>query len=230
MRAEEARRIADLVAGIGLPPGSVCLNVGSSIRHFREVEQPHIHAELIGPLEAAGVRFVHCDLKADDGVDLVGNVLDTEFQQQMADRRADILLCCNILEHLTEPQAFADACANLVRAGGYMVVTVPYSYPYHADPIDTMLRVDPAGLARFFPDWELARGEIVESQTFLQETLAQPGGSAVLIRHLAKVLVPFYRPRRWRTKAHRTLWLFRPYKISVALLRKPTVMNHRMPR
>jgi SAM-dependent methyltransferase len=230
MRAEEAQRIAALVAGVDLPSDCVCLNIGSSTRRFRESEQPHIHTELIQPLEAAGVRFVHCDLKADDGVDLVGNVLDPEFQRRMADHRADILLCCNILEHLTEPQKFADACANLVRSGGYMVVTVPYSYPYHADPIDTMLRVDPAGLARFFPGWELAHGEIVESQTFLQETLARTGGVGVLIKHLAKVMVPLYRPHQWRTKAHRTLWLFRPYKVSVALLRKPIMIGHRVSR
>jgi hypothetical protein len=127
MRAEEARHIADIVASIGLPPGCVCLNIGSSTRHFREVEQPHISADLIRPLEARGMRFVHCDMKADDGVDLVGNVLDAEFQRRMADDRADLLLCCNVLEHLTDPQAFATACASLVRPGGYMVVTVPYS-------------------------------------------------------------------------------------------------------
>lgn len=221
MRVEEARRIARIVASVGLEPGSVCLNIGSSTRRFREVEQPHIAGELIKPLEAAGVRFVHCDLKPDDGVDLVGNVLDPEFQRRMADRKGDVLLCCNILEHLTDPQAFADACARLVRSGGYMVVSVPLSYPYHADPIDTMLRVTPQQLAGFFPDWELVRGEIVKSQTFLEETLAQPGGAFTLAKHLAKVLVPLYRPNQWRTKAHRTLWLFRPYKISVALLRKP---------
>jgi SAM-dependent methyltransferase len=224
MRLEESRRIAQILSVAPLPPGSVCLNVGSSTRHFREVEQPHIHSELIRPLEAAGIRVVHCDLKADEGVDLVGNVLDPDFQRQMADRRADVLLCCNILEHLIDPQAFADACSSLVRPGGYMVVTVPYSYPYHADPIDTMLRVDPQALAGFFPGWELVRGEVVESQTFLEETLAHSDGVSRLVRHLLKVLAPFYRPRQWRTNAHRALWLFRPYKVSVALLRKPHAM------
>jgi SAM-dependent methyltransferase len=221
MRVEEARRIARLVAEVNLPPGSVCLNVGSSTRGFREVDQPHIDAELIRPLEAQGLRFVHCDIKADDGVDLVGNVLDPEFQRRMADHRADLLFCCNILEHLADPQAFADACANLVRPGGYMIVSVPLSYPYHADPIDTMLRVSPAELACFFPEWERVRGEVVESRTFLQDMMARPDGLMTLAKHFLKVMVPMYRPRQWRGKAHRTLWLFRPYKISVALLRKP---------
>jgi hypothetical protein len=32
--------------------------------------------------------------------------------------------------------------------------------------------------------------------------------------------MPFYRPRQWRGKASRLLWLYRPYTVSVALLRK----------
>jgi SAM-dependent methyltransferase len=221
MRLEEARSVAALVGSLELPAGSTCLNIGSSTRRFREVEQPHIQAGLIRPLEARGIRFVHCDLKPEEGVDLVGSVLDPEFQRQLAGLQPDLLLCCNLLEHLTDPQAFADACAGLVRAGGYLVVTVPFSYPYHADPIDTLLRLDPAGIARFFPRWELVRGEVVTSQTFLQETLAEPGGWWRLATHVAKVLLPFYRPAQWRGKASRLRWLFRPYTVSVALLSKP---------
>lgn len=220
MRPEEAKCVASLVGSLGLPAGATCLNVGSSTRRFREVEQPHIQAALVGPLEAQGIRFVHCDLKPADGVDLVGNVLDPDFQRRLADRQPDLLLCCNLLEHLTDPQAFADACAGLVRAGGYLVVTVPFSYPYHADPIDTLLRLDPAGIAGFFPGWTLVRGEVVSSQTFLQETLAEPNGWWRLATHVAKVLLPFYRPAQWRGKASRLRWLFRPYTVSVALLRK----------
>lgn len=229
MRREEAQCIAELADVIGVQPGWVCLNVGSSTRRFREFEQPHIQAELIRPLEARGIRFVHCDLKPDEGVDLVGNVLDPEFQLRLAGLQPDLLLCCNLLEHLTDPQAFADACAGLVRAGGYLVVTVPFSYPYHADPIDTLLRLDPAGIAGFFPGWTLVRGEVVCSQTFLQETIGEPGGWWRLATHVAKVLLPFYRPAQWRGKASRLRWLFRPYTVSVALLCKPSPVPRTAP-
>lgn len=221
MRPEEAQLISDFVTRVALPAGSVCLNVGSSTKFFREVDQPHIHSKLIIPLEAIGIRFVHCDLKMAEGVDLIGNVLDLQFQQRMAERQADVLLCCNILEHLESPQVFADACAKLVRPRGYMVVSIPFSYPYHADPIDTMLRLAPVELAALFPGWEFVQGEVVKSQTFLQEMLSKPRGAAALARHLLKAMVPFYRPRQWRANAHRLLWLFRPYTVSVALLRKP---------
>lgn len=221
MRVEEAERIAELVRRLGLPRGAVCLNIGSSTGRFREIEQPHIYQRLIAPVQAAGIRIVHCDVKPAEGVDLVGDVLDANFQDTLSAHQPDVLLCCNILEHLTDPQMFADACAKLVRPGGYMIVSVPLSYPYHADPVDTMLRLTPEQLRTFFPSWEFAHGEIVQSQTFLQESLAKPKGAWSLGKHIANVLLPFYRRNQWLTKAHRLLWLFRPYKVSVALLRKP---------
>jgi SAM-dependent methyltransferase len=223
MRVEEAECIRTLVASVDMVPGVVCLNIGSSTKHFREIEQPHIGAKLIRPLEDAGVRFVHCDLKDADGVDLVGNVLDAGFQQRMAENQADVLLCCNILEHLSDPQAFSDACAELVKPCGYMVVSVPLSYPYHPDPIDTMLRATPVELANFFSGWEIVRAEVVRSQTFLHEVLAKPRGVSTLILHILKVIFPIYRPTRWWEKTHRLMWLFRPYTVSVVLLRKPAV-------
>lgn len=221
MREEEARRVSDLVAGLDLGGGSICLNVGSSTKHFREVAQPHITRELIRPIESSGICVIHCDIKEDEGVDLVGDVLDAEFQRDMAGKRADVLLCCNILEHLMDPRRFASACGQLVRPGGYMVVSVPLSYPFHPDPIDTMLRPTPAELSAFFPDWKMVVAEVLVSDTFLKETLRKDGGRSILLKHVFKVLVPFYRPRQWWPKAHRLLWLFRPYKSSLVVFQKP---------
>jgi Methyltransferase domain len=220
MRIEESRAVREIVLGLGLPQGSTCLNLGSSSRTFRERAQPHIEAELLQPLRQAAVRFVHCDLKPDEGVDLVGDVHDPAFQQRLAREEARLLLCCNMLEHLDDPRTFAAACSSFVPPGGYAVVSVPLSYPYHPDPIDTMLRITPEEIAAFFPEWSLAHGQTVVSTSFLQDSLARPGGAGRLVEHMLKLLVPFYRPSTWRRRAHRALWLFRPYRISVALLRR----------
>ena len=222
MRDNEARRISALIKDLRLAKGSVCLNIGSSTRHFRNVMQPHITKDLIEPIEACGIRVIHCDIKNDEGVDLAGDVLDPSFQKAMADKKADVLLCCNILEHLTDPRTFAAACGNLLRSEGYMVVSVPLSYPYHPDPIDTMLRPTPGDLGAFFPGWKVITAEILKSDTFLEETLRKGGGISILLKHIVKVLIPFYRRRQWRANAHRLLWLFRPYKSSLVVLKKTT--------
>ena len=221
MLPEEARHIADIVRKLDLGPGDSCLNIGSSTRRFREVEQPHNHRDLIAPLEEFGLRIIHCDLKPDDGVDIAGDVFDPVVRARMAQQQARLLLCCNILEHLVDPQPFACACADLVRPGGYVVVSVPLSFPYHRDPIDTMLRPSPEQIADFFPGWETVHSAVVKSQTFQQELLAQPKGVMRLVRHGLQVLLPFYRPQKWMERAHRILWLWRPYKVSVAVLRRP---------
>ena len=164
---------------------------------------------------------MHCDLKPADGVDVVGDVFDPQVLARMADHDAGLLLCCNILEHLSDPQPFARACAGLVRPGGHVVVSVPLSFPYHRDPIDTMLRPAPEEIAAFFPGWPMKAGEIVAGPTFLQELRAQPRWGLLLAKHLLQVMMPFYRPVKWLERAHRMLWLTRPYKVSIAVLQRP---------
>lgn len=221
MRVEEAREISRLVLEKVPTQGAICLNIGSSTKYFREEMQPHVNGLLIAPLEKAGVKFVHCDMKSADGVDMVGDVLSSEYRARLQSFDAGLLLCCNILEHLVEPQVFCDACAELVRPGGYMVVSVPYSYPYHADPIDTMLRPSPADLRKFFPGWKPVSECVVVSTNYWQDLMATPGGVKTLLKHILVVLMPLYRRSQWRGKAHRLMWLFRKYKVTLILLQKP---------
>lgn len=221
MRPEEAQTLADWVLGLGLERGTVCLNLGSSTRQFREVEQPHVEACFIRPLEAAGIRFVHCDMKQADGVDEVGDILDPEFRSALKRHDAKLLVCSNLLEHLTDPNGFANACGELVEGGGYGLFSVPSSYPHHPDPIDTMLRLKPDALAALLPGWTVVRACEIGAGNYWRDLRRDGAPVARLIRHLARVAMPFYRPRQWRTNASRLLWLFRPYRVSLALLRKP---------
>lgn len=221
MRIEEAQRIAGIAKELFADKAATVLNIGSSTRHFREVSQPHIEAELLQPLMSAGFSLLHCDMKSDDGVDLVGNVLEASFRDEIADLDVDLLLCCNILEHLADPKIFASACADIVRPGGYIIVSVPYSYPHHADPIDNGLRPNPDELAAMFQNLDVVKKEIVVSTTYLQDSLRVAGGEKQLLQNLIKLIVPFTGVKRWRSRAHRFLWLWRPYRVSLVVLSKP---------
>ena len=68
----EAEKLCALLAG--RDDISPLLNLGSSTGHFRRVTKPHIEALLFAPLRRAGVEVVHCDIKRDEGVDLVADV------------------------------------------------------------------------------------------------------------------------------------------------------------
>ena len=221
MRREEAARMAEWMGSLSLPPGAVCLNIGSSTEDFRTRSQPHIERLLFRPLRESGVRVIHCDMKPDPGVDLVGDVLDAGFQRQLRSLGAQLLICSNLLEHLTDPKAFAGACASLVAPGGYALFTVPSDYPYHPDPNDTMFRPTPRQLAGMFPAWEVVEAEQMACGNYLDDLKNTGRFWRQSARHLLRVAAPFYRPRYWLSAAHRLLWLFRPYKVSMLLVRRP---------
>ncbi len=221
MRIEEAREIYRWIAGLGLPRGSVCLNVGSSTGDFRRQVQPHIERELFAPLAADGLNVIHCDLKPADGVDEVGDLLDPDFREHLKTYRAQLMICSNLLEHLTDPHGFARACGDLIVPGGHGVISVPCSYPYHPDPIDTMFRPTPARLAAILPGWEVERAELLESGTYVDDLRATGRPLEVLAKQVVRTALPFYRPSQWRHIAHRLLWLWRRYTVSLVMLRKP---------
>lgn len=221
MRVEEAKALAKWIADLRLPAGAVCVNVGSSTGDFRTRVQPHIDACLFRPLEEAGLRVIHCDMKTDEGVDEVGDVLDPEFRKRIRGYDAQVMICSNLLEHLRDPYAFAAACGDLVVPGGHGLITVPFSYPYHPDPIDTMLRPSPYELAQMLPGWEVERAEVLKSGTFRDDLKASGRPFYVLTNQVLRTLLPFYRSSQWRHIAHRLVWLFRSYTVSMVQLRKP---------
>jgi len=220
MRREEADLLAQWVGQLGLPPSTVCLNIGSSTREFREQKQPHVADLFVRPLERQGIRFIHCDMKAADGVDEVGDILDPSFRKQLQRHEAKLLVCSNLLEHLTDPQAFADACAELVDAGGYALFSVPLAYPYHPDPIDTMLRLTPNQLAAMLPGWKVVRSAAIGAGNYWRDLKEIGAPFTRLLRQSVRALLPFYRPAQWRANTSLLAWLFRTYRVSAVLLQK----------
>ena len=225
MRRQEAALIAEWVRGLKLPPGAVCLNIGSSTKDFRSNEQPHIEQLLFDPIEQSGLKVVHCDMKAEPGVDEVGDVLDPAFQQRMRAYGADLMICSNLLEHLTDPAAFARGCGELVKPGGFGLFTVPSNYPYHPDPIDTMFRPSPDEIAALLPGWEVVKAERIRCGNHIADLKRTGRPWRALAKQIGRVILPFYRPHRWRPIAHRLTYLFRPYRQSMLLVRKPVAMS-----
>lgn len=229
MRIEEAAWLGEQLAsclGRDAPsaapqPPLTVLNIGSSTGHFRRVAQPHIDSLLLRPLREAGCRLVHADLKADAGVDIAGDLFEDSTQQRMRAAQPAAILFCNILEHLqADARARVPAVLDaILPAGGLLAISAPCSYPYHADPIDTMYRPTPQEILALFPGYEAVRSAIVQSQTYGEEF--RRGSPLRRLRKLLRVLFPFVRPRRWASHAHRFLWLRRPYRLTCVVLRKP---------
>src|SRR5436190_2470248 len=219
MRRQEAAWIGERLRA--LADRRVVLNLGSGSKHFREVSKPYIDREIFDPLVRHGARVVHADLKSGEGIEISGDLFDPAIQSRLRELRPDTLLACNIMEHLPKDyrERFPAVLDALLPPGGVLVITVPYSYPYHADPIDTLYRPRPEEVAALFPGYEVIEARTIESESYGDEFVA--GGPARMARKLLRMFFPFVRPKRWLSHAHRMTWLFRPYKLTGVVLRKP---------
>ncbi len=197
---------------------SPCINIGSSTKEFREKIKPHIYTYLLHPLMERGIKVIHFDLKEADGVDLAGDIYDDKVLESLKKLSPRSLLCSNVFEHVRDPVNLANRLDRLLGEKGLIFVTVPYSYPYHPDPIDTLYRPSPNLIASLFPGYNTELKAILEECTYLDEIREMEAKERLW--KLLKLFFPFYSLRKWVSQLHRLMWIQRPYRITCVVLRK----------
>ncbi|WP_321326647.1 hypothetical protein [uncultured Parasphingorhabdus sp.] len=222
MRLIESRWLQEHLAEMDVAELSPLLEIGSSSLAFRTIAKPHIEQFVHAPLRERGVRIVTTDLRDAEGVEIVGDIFDPDVCAKLQDVQAKSLLLCNLLEHLVDPAAFADACKSFVRPGGYIIVTVPYDYPYHLDPIDTMFRPSPEEIHALFPGTRIVDSEILvdggrwsdlrRTRTSFQSLKSIAGDIARMVTFRGGI-------KRTRSRASGLSYLVKNYKISAIILR-----------
>ncbi len=149
MIIDESLWIKDKLDQLDLPPGSRIIDIGSSTAEFRQSAQPHIFENVFLPLQKRGFHVLHMDAKSAEGVDIVGNIEDVNIAQKIGER-FDLVICTNLLEHLTDVEKAVESIVHLVSQNGYLLITAPNKYPKHNDPIDTMYRPSDKELQELF--------------------------------------------------------------------------------
>jgi len=202
---------------------SPLLNLGSSDALYREQTKPHIERELFAPLRAAGIEIVHADLKSAPGVDVAGDIRDPAVQARLGAGFGCVLIA-NMLEHVRDRAMIAGICEDLAGPSGLILATVPSSFPYHADPLDTGYRPQPEELAALFAGSEVLLTEEIEGETYREQlSKRQETIAGALFRTALAVLAFPVRPRSARAKLSRWLWYKRSYRVAIALVRvKPS--------
>lgn len=99
-----------------------------------------------------GEEYVGVDLEPGDGVD---RVLDLAEDFESVDRtlggaRFGTVFCLSVLEHCEQPFVVADNLTRLLRPGGKVVISAPFSWIYHAFPGDYW-RFTHQGIRKLFP-------------------------------------------------------------------------------
>jgi len=179
------------------------LNIGSSNKRFIKKIQPHIYHNLIEPLNQKDVEIINVDIKEDDGVDIVANILNKNDREKIKKINYQYILCSNVLEHVIELENFCESLSELLPEGGYLIITVPNKYPYHEDPIDTMFRPTINQLQEYFPNLKLVFGEIVDCGTVKEyekyKRKINPWVEYIRItKSFIKKLMPFYKYDQWK--------------------------------
>ena len=192
-------------------------NLGSSTDSFRTLHQPHIQELFFDPVEEKGVKVIHVDQKDDRGVDIVLDICDQNSASKLANLDVRSVICSNLLEHIHNPKDLADLLKEMIPQGGYLAISVPHSYPYHPDPIDTMYRPTPEEIAAMFPEFKVVSKNLVECGTLYDKITQNP---YKVLRMLARSLVPFIKFRGWLSTMHHWVWLNRKYRVSCVILQK----------
>ena len=192
------------------------LNVGSSTLHFRTEIQPFIDENIFKPLRERQVEIINLDLKKDEGVDINGDLLDESFQDILRAYNFKSAICSNLLEHVPNPAAFGKAIVRVVENGAKIIVTVPYKYPYHKDPIDTLFRPAIEELASLFPGTRILRSAYVRSNTSMIASMVKNWKFGVLS---VLRLVQFYK-KDWRKYFNYVPNMTRKYEVTCLILEK----------
>jgi SAM-dependent methyltransferase len=137
------RRFFDLQAGTiwrdfskELPAASgTVLDVGCGAQPYRRLLPAHVHYIAIDTADASK-HF---------GYEAPGTRYFTGDRWPVEDESVDLILCSEVLEHVSDPGIFLSEMYRCLRPGARVLLTVPFAARWHFIPFDYW-RYTPAGL------------------------------------------------------------------------------------
>ncbi len=222
MLVEEAKWLGEKLCALGKEYFPM-VNIGSSTEVFRKQIQPHIDEYIFKPLEEQGKKVIHADIKNAEGVDLVGDLNDENFIQQVRNMEIKGVICSNLLEHVTSPQTICGQLENMVGSDGIIVISVPYRYPYHKDPIDTKFRPSIDELCQLFQKSSLIQGKIIISPDNQARSLwnnFRKGKLLHIFNIVKKWILPLHGMDEWKKARGDIFNLFKPFQVTCIILKK----------
>lgn len=220
----EARWLATQIGQIESGRLFPMLNVGSQTEEFRMVDQPWIDEFIFGPLKERGLQVKHLDLQAGQGVDIVGDLSDSKFLAEIKKMSFSSVFCSNLFEHVVNREEIARLLTEVVPSGGFIILSVPYKFPYHPDPIDTMFRPSPEELATLFPNTTIWKKDVVRGGNLTTYVLQK------FARHPTRTIRRLFAQRKARKSSVDTQdggqlrslvpWLIRTFEVTCLILQK----------
>jgi len=195
---------------------SPILDIGGSSEKYRTVDQPWLERGFYQNLRKRGINIFFADMKNELGVDLVGDIFDDSFLFKLKKEFFNCIFCCNFLEHVLDPQDLINRCISIIPLGGILVITVPHSYPYHRDPIDTLYRPNIKELSLLIDGHEIIESEVISTGSYRDHIKKAPWK---IFRHI-RIFFPFFGYEKWKRSTIKLKWLFTDFKHTCMIIRK----------
>lgn len=190
-------------------------NIGSSDEKQLST-QPWVRDVLIEPLKKLGSVF-NVDIKQGPDIDYCGDLLDARFIEKLKAAGFNSILCANIHTNISKREDFSQSLLDILPKNGYLVVTTSNLYPFVADPIDTEFRPSVEELHALFPNTEIVTSEMIESISYAQFLVRNPGVLAVTFFRL---ITPFYKFQHWKKLVGYAPNFFKNFKTTCLILKK----------
>jgi SAM-dependent methyltransferase len=150
----EIERLLDKVAAISGRRGPRVLQVGSR-SSVSDRNEPNWR-NLIAKRFDGRARFVGIDLLTGSDVDRQLDICASSqsVASALGSELFDLIICCHVLEHTPAPQRAARNIEALLRPGGLVYISTPWSQAFHAAP-DDYWRFSRRGLELLFRRLEI---------------------------------------------------------------------------
>ncbi|MBM3418073.1 MAG: hypothetical protein FJY17_04010 [Bacteroidetes bacterium] len=219
MLINEAKWLGKAIEELKLSPNSVFLNFGSQTETYN-AENQHINSYLINPIRNNYI-LKNLDLQVGKGIDFTGNIYDNEFLAYLKEFKFDVILLCNVLEHVVEIKDLCKRVQCLLSDTGFIVFSGPNDFPTHYDPIDNGFRPNIEDVQILFRNMEMIKGEVILDNTYLFYLLRSP---KYLLSQILRFLTPFYKFEKWKKVILPKLgYLNKPYKVTCVIFKNKII-------
>jgi hypothetical protein len=219
MLINEARWFESKLRNLSLPDRALVLNLGSQTEEFVRVKQPWVGSVFLAAFNLQNAQVLNVDLQQAPGVDLVGDLMDPAFHDQLKALRPAVVVVSNVLEHVTNIRQLTSMIVAIGGPGTLLLVSCPRNFPHHPDPIDNGFRPSVAELVALFPGLEVVAAGVVQDQTYLAYLRREPGA---WLHKIFRLLLPFVNFPGWMQTIHFLPWWIRKFSATCLILRWPT--------
>ena len=119
------KRLYEFLAAeyVHIQPGARVLSIGAG---------GEINRQLYQYAERQGFHVLTLDIDIQRGPEVVGDVCEPHFQPESF----DIVVMCEVLEHVHSPHIALEQIRKILRPGGRLILSVPFILGIHEAPFD----------------------------------------------------------------------------------------------